>query len=155
MGGSLMADKEKKEEEYGPISRALEGMYLTGRLLDWAQTRRIARDPARYEEKNKLLGEHPSQKKVDAFMAGGLLGHYALSKKLPEELRIPLQVITILDQWKAVSNNKKIGLGSNKKAKLTGALLTALLMKSGNKDQKLEAGMIDNNTPGLVYSRNF
>lgn len=38
-------------------------------VIDWQQTLRIARDPARWQEMNPFLGPHPSVRKVHAWFA--------------------------------------------------------------------------------------
>ena len=52
-----------------------KALYLSAQsatVIDWAQTRYIAKNPDKFTEVNPLLGEKPSTDKVDAFMVARL-----------------------------------------------------------------------------------
>ena len=161
---SPMAQNNSQEKESwdsgeikkGKVSNTLEGLYLSGRLLDWAQTRKIARNPDQYSEKNPFLGPAPSQEKVDAYMALLGTGHYFANKNLPDKLAIPLQILTIAEVANAVNKNRKLGLGMNKPAMAGGALLTYLLNRSGDNSKKSSVDFVSpEGAPGLAYTRRW
>lgn len=138
------------------IAPYAEGLFLSGGLLDWAQTRRIARNPDKYYEKNLVLGEHPDQKSVDAYMpiAGAL--QYAGYKSLPDKLKLPYALITSLAEANVVRQNNNRGLGVNTPALLLGAAITAYL--ANNNDKKKSTSITPtmiSNAPGLVFNKRF
>ena len=79
-------------------------------LVDWGQTRDIARRPEEYHETNPLLGEHPSMKKVDTYFASWILGNFMATKLLQGKWRKAWQHAINVVQVGAVANNYKIGL---------------------------------------------
>jgi hypothetical protein len=126
-----MAD-DFKLPEHGTLNKLLEAMYLSTSLQDWAQTKKISRDPNRFQEKNTFLGEQPSKNKVNAYFLLRGLGHYGLSQVLPDELAVPLQIASLAESAKAVNDNRKIGLGGLNKPLLgAGALAAYFLLKNG------------------------
>ncbi len=138
------------------IAPYMEGLFLTAGLADWAQTRKIARDPVRHIETNPVLGEHPSQRKVNAYMPIAGLLQYAGYKSLPDNLKLPYALATSLAEANVVRQNVNTGLGLNTPALLLGAALTAYLANENNKDKAVSVTptMIDK-TPGLVFNRRF
>jgi len=141
--------------EINDISPYLEGLYQTAVLQDWAQTRQIARNPDNYyEDKLKnVIGEHPSQSKVNAYMLPRMALHYAVGKKLPDSLKLPYQLATLAEVASTIKKNKDIGLDYNKPSLLLGLALTGFLGKNGVKN--ISPAMIDEKTPGLVFNRKF
>ena len=84
----------------------------TGALLaaDWLQTRQIAKNPDKFHEYNPILGEHPSQGKVNLYFlaaAGGLL---LLADFLPADYRTGLMYGIVVVQAAAVANNLHEGI---------------------------------------------
>ena len=84
----------------------------TGALLaaDWLQTRQIAKNPDKFHEYNPILGEHPSQGKVNLYflaVTGGLL---LIADFLPTEWRTPTLYAVSAVQAVAVSNNLSHGI---------------------------------------------
>lgn len=57
-------------------------------IVDWGQTRYIARNPDDWYEMNPLLGRHPSTDQVDAYFAGGILIKAAVAYMLPTKYKI-------------------------------------------------------------------
>lgn len=53
-------------------------------LLDWAQTRNIARNPERWYETNPLLGNHPSAAEVDVYFLASLITINGVGTALPK-----------------------------------------------------------------------
>ena len=117
--------------DHGQLNNGLEGLFLMGHLQDWAQTRKASRDPNHYRELNSDLGDHPSQDRVNLYMALRGLGHYGLSQVLPDEIAVPLQIATLAQTYNAVQNNRKSGMEINKPLLGAGALGAYLLSKNG------------------------
>lgn len=57
-------------------------------IVDWGQTRYIARNPDDWYEFNPLLGRHPSTDQVDAYFAGGILIKAAIAYVLPTKYNL-------------------------------------------------------------------
>lgn len=78
---------------------------------DWAQTRNIARHPARWHETNPLLGEHPSVAQVDRhFAVSALIGAAALHA-LPTRYRDWALNAGLVIEAGCVANNLRLGIG--------------------------------------------
>lgn len=78
---------------------------------DWAQTRNIARHPARWHETNPLLGEHPSVGEVDRhFALSAMLGAAALHA-LPTRYRDWALNAGLVIEATCVANNLRLGIG--------------------------------------------
>ena len=69
--------------EWKPPEVALQAIVTGLIVVDWGQTRTIAKNPQLFEETNKILGKHPSIARVDNYMAGALAGHLLVSHYLP------------------------------------------------------------------------
>lgn len=89
----------------------LEVGYQLLHVIDWGQTRQIAKQPDKYYEMNPILGEHPSVGRVDAYMALSGLLHVGVTHFLPKEYRPWFQGITIVIKGGLVAHNFSIGLG--------------------------------------------
>jgi len=85
-----------------------EATYLSLLAVDWAQTRDCLRRPGCYEE-NTLLGAHPKQSSLDAYVVLEGLAHIAIAKMLPEKYRAPFQYITIGMEGNATFRNLSLG----------------------------------------------
>ena len=79
--------------------------------IDWMQTRKIAKNPDDYYERNPLLGSHPSTEKVDAYFAASIAAHTVVSAALPPEYRKWWQYVSIGVEAGVVASNFSIGLG--------------------------------------------
>ena len=82
-------------------------------LIDYGQTLNIAKNPDKYEEKNQILGRHPSQSSVHKYMLSVAILHPIISYYLLPEYRKYWQYITIGIEADAVTNNFSIGIGIN------------------------------------------
>ena len=91
---------------------ALETLWVALHVIDWGQTRYIAKHPTFYEG-NPLLGKHPSVSKVDAYFAVGTLLHVGITHILPSKYRPYWQMITIGGSGYCVINNESLGVGLN------------------------------------------
>lgn len=79
--------------------------------VDWAQTRKIAKNPDRYSENNPILGSHPSTGEVDAYFLTCAVAHTAVAMALPPKYREWWQYVFIGVEAVAVGHNMSIGLG--------------------------------------------
>ena len=98
-------------DPWTPADSWREGGYFTLHVLDWAQTRNIARNPDRWHEMNVVLGEHPSVGRVDRYFALTALAHVGIAVALPRDWRTPFQYVTIGIEAGVVVHNWSIGLG--------------------------------------------
>lgn len=88
----------------------LESIFTAEHLVDWRQTREAIKYPDKYEEKNIILGSHPSQKKLDRFMAGTLAAHWLVVSAMPEGWRTPFQAGTIGVKTYVIYSNHRAGI---------------------------------------------
>lgn len=77
---------------------------------DWLQTRQIAKHPDKFHEYNPVLGEHPSQGKVNLYFLAAAGGLMLLADFLPAEYRTGLLYGVIVVQAAAVTNNLSEGI---------------------------------------------
>lgn len=92
---------------------AWQATYLALHVADWGQTRDAAAQPGRYAEQNPMLGEHPSQKRIDSYFAATAILHTAVAYALPPDWRRTWQHITIGVEAGVVCRNARIGLQVN------------------------------------------
>lgn len=69
-----------KAEPWSKEQKQLAGIATTLHIIDWAQTRHIARNPHKFSELNPILPNHPSLAQVNTHfiwtgIATGLLAH--------------------------------------------------------------------------------
>lgn len=80
-------------------------------VLDWAQTRHIARNPQRFHEAyNPVLDSHPSTGQVDRYFIGAMLLHGAAYKFLPARHKGTYLRVFAVVQGGAVHNNLQLGI---------------------------------------------
>lgn len=90
----------------------LELGYTILHIADWQQTRRIAREPMVWEEKNLFLGSHPSGLKVNRYFAATLAAHWVISMNLPNGYRRAFQGLTIGIEANTVRKNYQVGISA-------------------------------------------
>lgn len=88
----------------------LEATYLSLHVIDWRQTRYIAKNPDKYHETNFLLGDHPSSQCVDAYFLLTGLGHLGIAHFLSGKHRSIWQAIWIGIEFGYVKNNVSLGI---------------------------------------------
>lgn len=102
----------------GPVSAsdwtdkdtAWQAAYLILHAADWGQTLYIAKHPNEYWEVNPLLGEHPSVRRVNTYMATSAIVHTAIAYTLPPVWRRRWQAVTVGIKAGVVGYNYSIGL---------------------------------------------
>jgi len=91
--------------------KALSSIALAGLIADRNQTRKIAKNPDKYHERNQLLGRHPSTGKVDGYFGLAGLGGLLAARNLPSDKRKMLLGLGALGQFNQIKENQGIGLG--------------------------------------------
>ena len=77
-------------------------------VIDWQQTRTIAKNPDKWRELNPLLGEHPPLRLVNGYFALVLAGLAAAVRFVPEDiLLVGLAICTPVEGWVVVRNWRK------------------------------------------------
>ncbi len=84
--------------------------YATLHIVDWGQTRYIAKNPDRFHEKNLVLGKHPSAAEVDVYFAATLVAHTGIAYILPTEYRRIWQCVWIGVEGGCVARNFRLGI---------------------------------------------
>ncbi len=90
--------------------KTLEGTYQVLHVLDWGQTRDIAKNPDKYYEMNPILGKHPSTTEVDIYFITTAILHPIVTHLLPNTWRPWWQGITISVSGVCVVNNFAVGI---------------------------------------------
>ena len=101
---SQAADKWTKEDIAWQVG------YTALHVIDWGQTRYIARHPWKYDELNPILGKHPSVSKVDKYFAITLVGHTVISHFLPRKYRRIWQHVSVGVEAGVVVRNYNAGI---------------------------------------------
>ena len=79
-------------------------------IVDWAQTRYIAKHPGRYYETNPLLGRHPSVSRVDNYFAACWVADQIIVWVLPLIWSRLYLTSRFMVGYNAVTNNAEIGI---------------------------------------------
>lgn len=79
-------------------------------LVDYLQTRQIAKQPEIYHETNPVLGRHPSLGAVNAYFAGAAIIGYLALDALPSDMRSWALGAGIVLELAVTSHNNTIGL---------------------------------------------
>jgi len=79
----MAADPWTKEEKW--VAGAAVGLTI----IDWGQTRHIAKNPDKYFERNGVLGDHPSKKDVDTYFAAYIALQLLIGHNLSHKWRTP------------------------------------------------------------------
>ena len=106
---SANAWERKPENRWTWGDTIREAAYLQLTVMDWGQTRYIARSLV-YKESNRLLGENPTKEEVDRFFVVNILLHGAVSYALPRRWREGWQYVTIGVRFNTVQHNHSIGV---------------------------------------------
>jgi len=96
--------------EWTKADIGLEITYGLAHIIDWRQTRYIAKNPHLYHETNFALGEHPSTKKVDIYFGLTGIGHIAVTHLLSSKYRPIWQSVWIGIETSHIANNYSIGI---------------------------------------------
>jgi len=90
---------------------ALEGAYLAGHAIDWAQTITIARNPDKWHEHNPALGKHPKAGQVNLVMGIMAVVQPIIAHLLPNPYRRIYIGTTLAAKVFCVGNNLAAGIG--------------------------------------------
>ena len=98
-------DWTKKDTVYQATFLALE-------MVDWLQTKEIARN-TRYYETNIILGKYPKQNTVDLYFFSTTITHSVIAYYLPKEYRRIWQCVFIGIQVGCIVHNYNAGIKIN------------------------------------------
>lgn len=79
-------------------------------VVDWGQTRYIAKHPLQHKEMNQFLGEHPSVNRVNNYFTATIISHAVISAVLPSDWRKGWQYVWIGIEFGTVQRNRSIGI---------------------------------------------
>lgn len=97
-------------QSWTPEQKTLGAMYMTAHVIDWGQTRAIAKNPQRWVEMNPLIGPHPSLGRVNTYFAlAPVIGYFALDALPSEHRTLALKVLTVMEIT-TVGRNHYIGI---------------------------------------------
>lgn len=112
-GGLLVAaaaTAQAQTRAWTALDYSLAGGAATMMMLDWAQTRHIARNPTLYSERNAIMGQHPSTAKVDQYFALASLLMAGAAYVLPQRERRLFLTGVLVVETSAVASNYRIGI---------------------------------------------
>ncbi len=90
--------------------KTFEAVYVLVTCIDWAQTKEFRAHGVK--ESNPILGEEPSQERVDTLIFLGIVSHVLFTWALPtEEWKDRFQGITFFFELEAVAHNYSHGWG--------------------------------------------
>lgn len=91
------------------LDTSLEVTFVVLTIMDWRQTRDIQNHPVLYET-NRVLGRHPSARRINTYIPLSIIAHAAIAAALPKPYRTIWQSIWIGIELNAVNNNASLGL---------------------------------------------
>lgn len=98
------------QDPWDTTDKVLASVALTATVIDWGQTRYIAKNPQQFHENNPILGEHPSVGKVNTYFVGAIVAGAVVAHYLPSEYRkYFLGGVSVLEIGVA-AHNKHIGI---------------------------------------------
>ena len=98
-------------QDWDKTDLTLGAVALTATVIDWGQTRTIAKNPHLYHEINPILGRHPSVGRVDAYFAGVIVGGAVVAHLLPGQYRKWFLGGVAVLEIAVTAHNKNIGIG--------------------------------------------
>lgn len=97
-------------EPWDTTDKVLAATSTTVLVIDWGQTRYIAKHPDLFMETNKILGSHPAVSKVDGYFVTAILGSLLIADNVSSMNRkFFLGTLTIVE-LRATHKNKQIGV---------------------------------------------
>lgn len=106
----LCLSSTAKAGDWSDTDRYRETAYLALHVVDWTQTRYIAKNPDRFKENNRILGEHPTLGNVNRYFIAAGIGHFVIASALSGEWRYAFQAVTITVRMRDVVGNHRIGI---------------------------------------------
>lgn len=109
----LISQVVPASEWFTPLTEkdiAAQAVYTGLTLLDWHQTLQIAKHPDEYSETNFIIGEHPSEGRVNILMPAGIVLHALVTYALPRKYRPLWQYVWIGEEAACVYQNWRTGL---------------------------------------------
>lgn len=102
----LNAHAETKEWSRNDTIR--QGIVTSLFVADWRQTQHIVKNPGHYSERNPILGEHPSMRRVNALFILFIPGHAWVMSLLDSDTRKIVQRTYIVVEGYNVYRNERI-----------------------------------------------
>lgn len=99
-------------EWFAPLTKReqnLEALYVVVTCIDWMQTKEFRAEGRK--EANPILGEEPSQERVDVLIAAAILGHIFVAWALPSEYKETWIISFTVIEAVAVYHNYSQGYG--------------------------------------------
>ncbi len=88
----------------------LGAVLLTAEVIDWAQTRYIARHPVEYYEHDPTMGPHPSIGRVNAYFAASVLSAAFIANALPSKYRKWFLGTAAVWEIEVIGCNRSVGI---------------------------------------------
>ena len=108
---SSVANATDLDWKWTKTDTAIQATWTAMHIVDWSQTRRIAKEPKMFSERNPILGDHPSVGEVDTYMAISAVANLGVAYALPKPYRRYFQGISIGITGGCLIMNFNIGSG--------------------------------------------
>jgi hypothetical protein len=105
----LLISVNTRAAGWSPDDKQLLAAALTLHACDWAQTKAIARNQARYYESNPLLGESPSISRVNNYFAATALATALAAHWMPKYRHAILTGVLAIEA-SVVARNQSVGV---------------------------------------------
>lgn len=79
-------------------------------VIDYLQTREVAKNPDKYKEVGLLISDQPTMREVNQVYAVQLAGHYALDRYFKGDAKLIYNSMMIGSRLIAVIYNRRIGI---------------------------------------------
>ena|SRR6266496_5740917 len=102
-------------EPWDTTDKVFGGAALVTTMIDWGQTRYIAKHPDRFWEvgSSRFIGEHPSVGKVNNYFAASTLFYGTAANLLPSVYRKVLLGGVVVMRVDVISKNYSLGIKIN------------------------------------------
>lgn len=98
-------------QDWDKTDLTLGAVALTATVIDWGQTRYIAKHPQLFHEKNPILGLHPSVGRVNTYFTGAIVGGAVVAHLLPGQYRKWFLGGVAVLEIGVTAHNRHIGIG--------------------------------------------
>lgn len=106
----LLIVNSRAADAWDATDKTLAAIAVTAAVIDWGQTRTIARNPDTWYERNNLMGPHPTVGEVDKHFAVGIVAGALIAHFLPATARKWFLGGVAAIEIGVVANNHSIGI---------------------------------------------
>ena len=106
----IFSSLDAKADTWDTTDKVLGVTALTLEVMDWGQTREIAKNPKQWYEKGHFLPEHPSVAEVNKHFISSIIMATLIADALPSPYRKAWLASAIVFEFRSVRNNHLLGI---------------------------------------------